>query len=299
MIIFFPLILILILIGIFQLYEYNFRYHITAKFAESGPLNNHMPVYYKGYKIGQTKDVKLTKDYQYTLVKMILYTNKPKLPANITAKIKKREMKNDYIELVLPDEPSSKLLKNWSIIEGEPAFDLESFLSTITNSDILNPVIDNFAQLLSSINDTSDEMGDFFTDSRKILKDNRQNLKQTTKSLSRTTKSLTEISSRLNKSITDEKLNNTTTSVEKSSANILEATENIKNITEKADSATDNLDETIQNIDSTICETHAVASNIKKITAGLREVMGKRFAGLRIIFGKPIKNDSCPNNYSK
>ena len=280
--------LILVLFLAFWLYEVFFGYFIIVKFSESSPLHMNTPVYYKGYKIGQIKKISPSKDYKSTLVKILLYPKEPKLPENIVAKAKKPNSRKDYIDLLTPDQPSDKILKKWGTIEGEQAFDLEAFLSDIADSGIVVPLMQNFSDTLVSANKTSVEIKNFFSDSRLILKDNRQNLKQTTKDLSKMSKSLTQVTSRLNKSITEGKLDNTTTNVDKSSANILEATENIKKITTNVDNATKNLDKTMCKIDSTLSKTDIIASNVKTITSGLCEVLHKRFAGLRIIFGKPM-----------
>lgn len=297
---------ILIYIVSFKLYENHLRYRITAKFEESGPLYQNMPIYYKGYNIGHIEEILPSADYKNTLVKIVLYPKNPKLPENIVAKVKKRDTKMDYIELAVPDDPSEKFIKNGSTIEGQPAFDLETFLSTIMDSGMLDPVIDNASQLLSSISDTSDKIGVFFSDSNLIIKDNKQNIKHTTTSLS-------QITSKLNKSINKDQLTNTMSNVDKSSTNIMSATENIKNITcnvgcaaenvkditSNVNAATKNIGQTMTKIDCTISNVNASASNVKNITSGLCEVLGKRFAGLRIIFGKPMKKNSCKNDCNK
>lgn len=290
---------VLFSLGLFQLYNNHFKYHIIAKFAESGPLYTNMPVYYKGYNIGQTKKVKPSKDYKYTLVKIVLSPKEPKLPENIVAKVKKADSRKDYIDLIMSEAPSDTLLENGSTIVGEAAFDLEAFLSDIADSGIIVPLLQTFSDTLLSAGKTSEEIHRFFSDSRLILKDNRQNLKQTTKDLAEASKSLKKISSRFNTSITENKLNNTTLNIDKSSTNILAATESIKNITASVDCATRNLDKTMSKLDCTLSEANSVLSNVKAITNGLCETLGKRFAGLRIIFGKPMDKNKCPKNCSK
>lgn len=272
--------------SMFQVYEHHFMCQITAKFEECGPLHNNMPVYYKGYKLGHIKKIKLSDDYEYTLVTIILHDRKPKMPENIIAQFVNRGVKEVYIELIDPDEPSDKMLKSGSVVEGLPPLDFIKILSEMLSSGAFDSIIEECSNFVASISNTSDEMGSFFSDSKVILKDNRRNIKHTTKSI-------TEISSKLNDSISEEKLNNTITSLDKSSTNILSATENIKNITTKADTATKDIDKTMANIDSTISNVNATASNTKNITSGMCEVLSKRFAGLRIIFGKPLKNNAC------
>lgn len=292
LIILIPLFVILFLILAFWLYEGHTRYYITAKFAESGPLYKNMPVYYKGYKIGRIENVRIRGDYKYTLAKIVFYPRKPKLSDNIVAKAKKLEMEDDYVDLIYPDPPSDTPLKSGGVIEGRGAFDMDSLLSDVADAEILEPLLEHFSDLLVSANQTSNEIRNFFADSRLILKDNRQNIRQTTVNLALSTKSLKKMTSKFNNSVTEDKLNNTVSNVGKSSTNILAATESIKNITASIDCATRNLDKTVAKIDSTV-------SNARTITRGICESLSKRFAGLRIIFGRPINKNKCPQKCSK
>lgn len=297
------LFLILISIAAYKLYEIYFGYYITAKFSQSGPLYLNMPVYYKGYNIGRTTKIKPDKDYKYTYATIMLYPQDPKLPKNIVAKVKNHNVRKEYVDLMVQDAPSTTLIKRGSIIEGIPAFDLEAFLAEIADSGIIVPLLQNFSDTLVSVNKASTEMGKFFSDSRLILKDNRQNLKQattdiakSTKDIAQSSKSFKKITSRVNNSLTEDKLNGTTSSVSKASANILSATENIKTITTSIDCATRNLGTTIAKIDSAVSDTNVITSNVRIITGGLCQVLHQRFAGLRIIFGKPLNNCNRPRN---
>lgn len=281
-------------LAVFRYYKKNQRYNITAKFAQSGPLYKDMPVFYKGNKIGKTTNVSTSEDYKYTFLKIILFPSKKdvKLPDDIVVKVKRLNVKQDYVDLVSQDTGTEILLKSGSTIDGEAGFDLEGFLADIADADLIVPLLQTTSDTMASINKTSDEIKNFVADSRQILKDNRQNIKNTTGSL-------TQLTSNFNKSFSKEKLENTTASIDKSSENIQMATENIKNITQNVDCATKNLDTTMKKIDCTLSETTTIASNIKHITNGLLCTLCKRFAGIRIIFGKPLNNCSCPKNCCK
>lgn len=283
----------------FWLYDMQSKYYITAKFNESGPLYKNMPVYYKGYEIGKIENVRIRDDYRYTLAKIVFYPKKPKLSDNIVAKAKKLEMEDDYVDLIYPDPPSDTLLKSGGIIEGRGAFDMDMLLSDVAEADLLVPLLQHFSDLLVNAGKTSDEIRNFFSDSRSILKDNRQNIHRATKNLAISTKSLAKLTSNFNNSITHDKLKNTTSNIDKSSTNVFAATESIKNITASIDCATRNLDKTVAKIDCTICEANKAAKNIRVITGNFCEILGKRFAGLRIIFGKPINNNKCSQRCSK
>lgn len=285
------LFVIFISLGVSKLKD-HFRYHIMVKFTESGPLFRGMPVCFKGYRIGSTQKVILSEDYKYTLVKIVLYPKNPKLPKDITGVVKKHDMLGNYIDLTVAEEPSAALLQNGDIIDGKPFLDVGTFLAKIDDSDILIPLLQNYSDTALSITKTSTKVDSFFTDSRSILKDNRQNLKHTTESLNK-------ITSNFNASFNKDKLHNTSSSVEKSATNIQAATESVKNIAQNVDCATRNLDKTMEKIDATLCEAHAVATNSRVITGGFREVLAKRFAGLRIIFGKPLNKNKCSPNCSE
>lgn len=294
-----PLFLILILTLLFGLDYIQSRFYIIAKYTKSGPLFVNMPVYYRGYHIGKTQEVQLSENCKSTLVKIVFYPEKPKLREGIVAKVKKFNENKNYIDLVPSDDESAAILKKGSIIDGEAKFDIDAFLSDIADSGLLIPLIQTFSDTLDSINKTSVEVKGFFSDSRLIINDNRGNIRQTTGNLSLSTQSLNKLATRLNSSLTKEKLNNTTSNVDKSSANILNTTKNIENITENVDKATKNLDKTVAKIDCAMSQANAIADNVNAITCGLRNTLGKKFAGMRILFGKPIKNHSCNRHCSK
>lgn len=286
------LLFVFILIGAFFWKEHSSRYHLFVKFTKSAPLYNRMPVFYKGYRLGEVKEVTISDDYKYSLVNIVIFPKKPKLPKDINVEVKNHDVFSNYIDLIDSDEPSDELLKSGDIIEGTPGFELGSFLAEIQDSGLLIPLIQNFSDAALSLNRAGIKIGDFFVDSRTVLTENKQNLKHTTDSLNKLTTNFSV-------SFSKDKLNETTSSVNKSATNIQTITESVKNITQNVDCATRNLDQTVAKIDSTITEAHATVSNTKAITSGFCEVLSKRFAGLRIVFGKPLKNNRCPKNCSR
>lgn len=288
-----PLFTVLVVAGIFYLYNVRSRYYLIAKFSTSGPLYKNMPVYYRGYNIGRTEKISPSNDYKYTFAKIVFYPKEPELPEYLVAKVKNHNVRKEYIDLINQDESSMALLKSGSTIKGEAAFDFDVFLSDIADADIIVPFLQTFSDALKSFHKTSDEIGSLAADSRFILKDNRQNLKQTTKDLSVTSKSLVKLTSKFNNSISEDKLNNTTSNIDKSSANILSATESVKNITQRMDCTTRNIDKTMDKLDSTMCEADKIASNVRVITCCLKETLCKRFAGIRLIFGRPLEDYKC------
>lgn len=285
----FLLIFILISAGFFSFLNeiINPQTKITAQFSDLGPLYKKMPVYYKGYKIGTTKKIEPSKDYKSTLVTILLYPKDLKLPENVTAKVKKLDTGIDYIALEYPKKPSDKNLKTGSVIHGETAMDIQSFMSAQADSGVLGAITENMSQTLTSISQTSQDIGDFFYALTEVVDENRPIIKQTTTSLASSAENINQMTIKINNSLSSEKLNNSTNNIE-------ETTKNIKDITENLNETSKNLNTTIQHIDSTVCELNAASANIKSITAGVCKLMTKRFAGVRIIFGKPMPEDNCP-----
>lgn len=274
----------------------HFKFRLTAKFETSGPLYENMPVFFKGYRIGRINKVFLSKDYKNTYISMLLYPKSPMIPKETEAVVKNHDLFKNYIDLVVMEGASSTLLKSGEIIDGKPLFEVETFLSEIADSGLIIPLLQNFSDTALSLNKTSVEIKNFFSDSRSIINDNRQNIKQSISEFSIASKSLKTITSRFNNSITDDKLNNTSSNVDKASSNILSASESVKNITASVDCATRTLDKTMAKLDCTLSQANSVLSNVKVITSGLCQTLGKRFAGLRIIFGKPLNKNKCPKN---
>ena len=75
-----------------------------------------------------------------------------------------------------------------------------------------------------------------------------------------------------------------------------DTTSNIKNTTENLSEATKDIDKTMKKIDDTISQVNIAAQNLNSITSGVNETLSKRFGGMRIIFGTPIKPQNCVKN---
>ena len=292
--------IIIILISLFMIFvivetvffiKNNFKYSMAIKirFKELGPIYSSMPVYYKGYKIGKTKQVKPSEDYKYTIVQVILYPENLSLPENIAAKVKKLDTGKDYIELIYPDTPSLSTLANSDTIEGTTAADIESFMSAQIESGVFSSMGDNMNKTLSSIEITSYELNGFFKDLRVVLQENRPNIKKSTDATLDILESISSITQKLDESLSEDDLKNITRNMNGSSSDIKETTENILTISQNLNNATKDLDKTMSKIDATVEEAHTTAKNASKISCGMQQLLEKRFAGLRLFFGKPIQ----------
>ncbi len=288
------IILLMLSYSIIKYYNanYNFSMFIVAKFTELGPIYKSMPVYYKGYKIGKTRNIIPSKDYKYTLVDIILYPSDLKLPENIKAKVQKLDSGGNYIDLIYPDSPSEKQLKNGGEVVGETAKDLDSFIAAQADSGALTAISSDLNKALVSLDEAAQSMSYFFDQLGMLVEENRPNILKATSSTAQTTENVKELTVKINKEVSREKVASTVSNVNSSSANIEGATKNLEKMTDNLNKATKDLDKTMNKIDCITQDAKAVSSHIRFITGGLKELMKKKFAGWRLIFGRPVE-DSC------
>lgn len=282
--------LVLILVTVFfavKIHDKLFGYNIYAIFSELDPLSQKVPVYYRGNKIGRVKRIKPGKDYKYTIMKVFINTKKLALPDNTIAKVKKLDNGQNYIDLIYPKVPSEVILKNGSMIEGKMAVDIEDFMSELADSGDLTVMKDNIKKTLEGIQTASEDIGTVFELLNYILEENRNNLKKTTHNAAKISNDLNEASKKLNVVIDEQELKNTFSNANKSSEDVKQTAKNLKEITENVDKATQNLDKTVAKIDNTVSEVNVITCNVKQITNTFCQVLKKRFAGMRILFGKP------------
>lgn len=296
------LVLILILVGGFWLYYNLFGYHIRVRFEKLVPLAHHIPVYCKGKKIGETRGVTLNRDYKFSTLKILLFPQRLSLPENTMARIKKFDDDKDYIEMVYPTVPSKAFLKSGDTVIGKIDLDKNSLIAAIGDAEDVAKIVDKFSDMLADIDEASQELTQFFILFSGVLEDNRANIKQVVKNAAAATSNMDEISTKFNNSIKEDSLKNTISNIDKSSGNIKdssadfkESAKNINEVSKKAkeitnnvNNATKNIDTTVAIINATVCDAKVITSNVKCITCVIKEALRKRFAGVRILFGKPL-----------
>ncbi len=296
---------ILILVWIYSLYQAFFGDFVFIRFKELGPLTKNMSVYYKGFVIGKTTSVGPDEDYKASMVKVRLNNKYSKLPKNTFAVVKQFPGGQDYLEFVYPDKPTLQLMKKGDILEGITSYSLEKFMygqSSGANDIVSNSVL----KTLDSTELTNQEIQRFFATASDILSENRETIKQTTRNTEKITANLAKAaenikitSQKINIIIDEKELKNSTKNINQSTMHFNKAAENIQNSTGDINKATKNIDKTIIKVDTTFSELQSASSNINRITEGLYKVLCKRFAGIRLLFGKPISEENGYNNCTK
>ena len=272
-----------------------YNIHITAVFEELEPFPRNLNVYYKGFKLGRSVRVRPSKDFTNTRVDMILNAKGISLPDNITAKVKRKD-KKDYIELEYPDAPSITDIKNHSVIQGKKSFDISGYIDEQAEGGGLDEIKDNLNDTVESAGDTLDALTELIGTANDILKDLRPSLKITGENLAVMSQNLSDVTGELSRSAKPKRLDNTFANIEQTTKNIERATKNLENaslnvsnITKHADSQTISLvDCVIQNTNAVIENVNVVVSNVNDIVKGFKATLSKRFAGMKIMFGKPI-----------
>ena len=288
----FLILLIGIIMGIggFVCFIHSFNnIHITAVFEELEPFPRNLNVYYKGFKLGRSIRVRPSKNFTTTNVEMILHAKNLALPDNITAKVKRKD-KKDYIELEYPTAPSVTLLKNHSLINGKKSFNITSYIDQQADGGGLDELKDNLSYTVASAGETMEALTDLFNTGNEILNDLKPSLKATGENLVVTSKNLAEVSTELNKSVKKgNRLDNSFANIELTTRNIEFAARHLQNASLNLSNLTNNANrDTMQLINCILQNTNDVILNINDIIQGFQSTLSKRFAGIRVFFGKAI-----------
>ena len=275
------LLLCLLILLAFILINYFCHLHFIAVFNDIRPFDGRIPVYFKGVKIGNAGDVTHNKNFIRTNVKITLRNKKLKLPLNTKAILKKR-IKNDkeidYIELIYPQTPSNRYIKDNSHIHGFSTVDLKEYLKNQSPED-LEKIKSNILSASENLYTSLNAIGSLFVLLQDILQENRGNIKNSSNNLKETTKNINRATKKIDNIILEEQWNNTFN--------------NIENSTGGLHNFTNNINKTVTNFDNsmpdTLKNTNEITQNLNSITCGIRQTLSKKFGGLRLFFGKVIQ----------
>ena len=256
------------------IYLYNAAHYtrIQAEFSELEPFAKHMPVYFKGFRIGKVTKVVPTDNFTSTRMHIVLFPKKIVFPKNMKAQVRNFEDDFDYVELVIPEIASETLLKSGDVIKGNTSANWKNLYQKHAESGSFDMIIDNAAEITKSLNNTIIEAQGLLKDLRHTVQVNQNNIQNATGYFSNVSRSLYDTTIKLNNSVDQRTLDSTMNNLEKSS-------ENLKQLTRSLDCATRNLTDTMDNI-------NGITKNVEEITNGVNCTMKKRFGGFRLIFGK-------------
>ena len=274
------ILIFIVFIVILSIFNYFANRHITAVFQDLRQFNGSLSVYYKGIKVGKATDKSHSKDALRTNVKITLFNKKLKLPLNTKAVLKKRVQNDreiDYIELIYPEVPSERYIKEYSHIHGYSTIDIKEYLKNQTPED-LDKIKSNLMSSSENLSSSLEAIGGMFILIQDILQENRENLKGSSHNIKETTDNINKVTKKFDNIVIEEQWNNTFNNIENSSGGL--------------HNFTNNINKTITDVDNTIPKTlentKEITENLNSITCGIRQTLSKKFSGLRLFFGRVI-----------
>lgn len=283
------LIILMFFLVILGIYLYNTQYYVIVRFNELGPLSKNMAVYYKGFKVGRISKLSPDDDFKHILVKVTLSTSDLELPQNTIVTVERFPNGELYLQFLYPQSPSLNPLRRGDLVEGIAPYSLEQFMLSQNVSGMTDIVSEHIVQALRAADAANQEINIFFKTTTKLINVNSKGITTSVNNVKTMTENLAKMSQNLNQ--TSEKLNNAIEEqgLKDAASNIKDTTGNIKVITENISSATKDLNKTMQKVDDALAQVSTTAQNIDSVANGLNQTLGKRFGGMRVMFGTPIK----------
>lgn len=254
---------------------------VTARFEELEPFKHNIPVYYKGFKLGSTTNIRPGKDYQSTLIDMRIKKKGIKLPANIEIVIKRKD-KKDYIELIYPNRPYIEYLKNNSIMDGHIGVNFENFLQDQAQNGGLDEIKNNVNSTVISAGETFNALTEMLNVMTAILNDVRPSINETVKNVNIASNNLASLSNNLKTTINKGYIDSTLYNFQEISNNLVLTSENFGGFTDSLNKKSNIL------LNCLLKNANIVICNINEIITGLGNTLKKRFGGIRLFFGKTI-----------
>lgn len=288
---FWLLIFILVLIMIANYLNHTY---IKAEFNKMDPIPSKMGVYYKGYKLGSTSRLRISKDFKKTYLYITLNQRGLHLPKNIRVKIKKYDNETKYVDIIYPKRPMIRYIRTGDTIKGDTGF-IFSGISDINQAHI-DDLSEKGGDLLSSAKKTTDSLTEMFDLVTDILGENRENILNSTtslkngmKNLEKTTQNMKAMSNKINDGITKQNIQNSTKNIEQMTSNFANSSKNFISITGNFNKTSSDFSVLVPKLSTLIDVVQMSICNVNDIILGLKKTLQQKWGGARIIFGKPIK----------
>lgn len=288
---FWLLIFILVLIVIANYLNHTY---IKAEFNKMDPIPSKMGVYYKGYKLGSTSRLRISKDFKKTYLYITLNQRGLHLPKNIRVKIKKYDNETKYVDIIYPKRPMIRYIRTGDTIKGDTGF-IFSGISDINQAHI-DDLSEKGGDLLSSAKKTTDSLTEMFDLATDILGENRENILNSTtslkngmKNLEQTTQNMKAMSNKINDGITKQNIQNSTKNIEQMTSNFANSSKDFISITGNFNKTSSDFSVLVPKLSTLIDVVQMSICNVNDIILGLKKTLQQKWGGARIIFGKPIK----------
>lgn len=274
--------------------DYFSHTYIKAEFSQTDPMPEKMGVYFRGYKIGKTSKLKISKNFKTTYLYITINQHGLHLPKNITAEVKKYNDDIKYVDIVYPRAPMIKFIRTGDIIKGK--YELNADGISDTNQAHLDNLSAKGERLLSSATETAENLSDLFNLIFDMLDENRENLyssstalKKSMDNLEVTTTNLKELTTKMNSSISEEIIKNSAKNLETTTSNIAASSKDFSSISQNFIQTSSDFTTIIPKLSTLIDTAQIVLCNINKMITGLMKTLKQNFSGIRFFLGKAIK----------
>lgn len=271
--------------------------YIKAEFNKMDPIPPRMGVYYKGYKLGTTTKLKISRDFKKTYLYITLNQRGLQLPKNIKAEIKKYDNDDEdtkYVDIIYPRSPMLRYIRTGDVIEGETSFKFSGI------SDINQAHLDNLSEkgesLLSSATKTTDALTELFdlvtdilTENRGNIFDSTTNLKNSMANLEATTSNLKDLTNKVNDGLTRQNIQNSSKNLEQTTFNLAHSSKDFISISGNFNKSSADFSVLVPKLSVLIDAVQLVVCNVNDIVVGVKKTLQQKFGGARIIFGRPMK----------
>ena len=285
------LILLIITLCFVVFYYFNHTY-IKAEFNNLDPMPDKRGVYYKGYKLGTTSKVKISKDFKTTYLFITLNQRGLELPKNITVSIKQYDKDKEdskYVDINYPNAPMLSYIKTGDTIKGEKPNGINLDGISETNQEHLDNLSAKGESFLSSAKETSDSLTSLFDIIYSILDENKNNIYDSTTAFKNSMKNLENLT-KIDKEITKDIIKNSAQNIETTTFNLANSTNEFVTMSGNFNKSSSEFKILVPKLSNLIDTIQLIACNINDIILGIKSTLKQRFGGARIIFGKPIKN---------
>lgn len=288
------IILIILIISLgFVIVNYFNHTYIKAEFKDMDPMPPKMGVYYKGYKLGTSSKVKISKNFKTTYLFITLNQRGLELPKNITVTIKQYDKDDEntkYVNINYPKAPMLSYIKTGDTIIGETPSGINLDGISETNQQHLDNLSEKGESFLSSAKETTDSLTSLFNIIYDILDENRSNINNSTTALKNSMVNLENLTQKLNSEITDEIIRNSAQNLEQTTYNLANTTNEFVTVSGNFNKTSSEFNVLIPKISKILDGVQLIICNINEIVTGFKNTLKQRFGGARIIFGKTIKD---------
>lgn len=272
---------------------------VKAEFEELPPLPNKIELFYKGLKVGNVSKKQFDKEGKNILLYLDIYEKNLNLPSNTFVRIKKSKSEGKpkiHIQFVYPEKSVKKRLANNMTIKGKTMKDLDYYLDKYGDESAIEGVVGNFSGTMNNANATVEEIKKIAELVNAIVGENRENIKISVANTAATTENLKNASKGLSNILNDPSIQSTFGNFNSAAENlntitarkkILSSIDNIEATTKNIREATNGLKNTVIKADAAIEEADNAFKSVNSVAKSTCTVLNKRFAFLRLMFGKP------------